>query len=612
MSLFGRVGPAGGWTPGEAEGYRHLLKDQLLLADVDPSSSASLDGVHVLVDGRLDALPNLLHSLDLSAGTAAPVAVLHAWMRWGDDFADHLLGDFAVALWDSRSRRLVLARDMAGYRPLFYCQAGSAFFFASTCEVLLRACGLPQSVDAQHVAGWLGLKLGSSSSTFFEGVQTIRPGHVVTWQAGRLTDRDFWRPERVPMLRLRDPMEYAEGLRTLLKQAVHDRLPADGRVASQLSGGLDSSTVTALAAECLQESGGSVVAMTAVPAHSTVEQAGRFSDEGPYAAMVAAQYPNVEHALISNDSLPLLAVLDRMNAAMGAPQFNPPNTIWLYAMAKETHRRGLQGMLTGTQGNMTVSYSGERAIAGLLRRGAFIRARQLARRTTGRSRKGIAADAILPLLPHRWASTMRRWHGAKRVTPLQINAVRLPFLEAHGIDPTRRFQDLWGSDSRAIRLALLRSADIGSNVAAGRNLFGFLKTDPTADRRVVEFCLSVPEEIFCHTGTRRGLLRTSMQGRLPDKVLHEEQRGLQSADFAHQLFRERDALRALLAEMQEIPLLQEALDLPTLQSLMDNLHSPETAMRDWSGYVIRMPRAISLGRFVTRLQQGTLWTANTV
>lgn len=176
--------------------------------------------------------------------------IVHLYERYGDDFVEHLNGQFAIALRDVKRQRVVLARDRVGIRPLFHADSGGTFWFASEIKALLAAAPSLAQLDPdgliQTFVTWSPLE----GHTVFEGVHSLPPGHRMTIEAdGRRNLSRYWQwtsPEQ-PAARPFDTFEDASRhLRQLLEDAVRLRLRADVPVAAYLSGGLDSSTIAAL------------------------------------------------------------------------------------------------------------------------------------------------------------------------------------------------------------------------------------------------------------------------------------------------------------------------------------------------------------------------------
>jgi asparagine synthase (glutamine-hydrolysing) len=175
--------------------------------------------------------------------------LVHLYEEHGDAFVEHLNGQFAIALWDGRQQRLVLARDRVGIRPLFYADAGGRFAFASEVKALFTLPALSRRFDAAGLASTFSYWAPLGDGTVFAGVRQLPPGHVMTIDASGRRQRRYWDwafdgQSRQP----RDDRELEEELRELLRDAVRLQLRADVPVGAYLSGGLDSSIITTLIA----------------------------------------------------------------------------------------------------------------------------------------------------------------------------------------------------------------------------------------------------------------------------------------------------------------------------------------------------------------------------
>lgn len=173
--------------------------------------------------------------------------IVHLYEEHGEDFVEHLNGQFAIALWDAPRRRLVLARDRTGIRPLFVARIGGGLAFASELKALFRLPELPRRLNPEVLAEVFSFWAPLEPHTVFEGVESLPPGHVMVAEHGRVRSRRYWDwhfPSEVDRGRSAD--DCAEELHALLVDAVRLQLRADVPVGAYLSGGLDSSIVTAL------------------------------------------------------------------------------------------------------------------------------------------------------------------------------------------------------------------------------------------------------------------------------------------------------------------------------------------------------------------------------
>src|SRR5216117_1655289 len=174
--------------------------------------------------------------------------IVHLYEEHSDDFVVQLRGMFAIALWDDRRKRLVLARDRVGIKPLSYWVTPDGIAFCSELRSLLTLPRFPRRLDQRAIAAFLSLGYVPDPLSAFAGVAKLPPGHVLTWSAERgVAVQRYWTPvvAETPVV---DEASAVERLRELLAAAVGSHLEAEVPLGAFLSGGLDSSTVVALMA----------------------------------------------------------------------------------------------------------------------------------------------------------------------------------------------------------------------------------------------------------------------------------------------------------------------------------------------------------------------------
>ena len=177
--------------------------------------------------------------------------ILQLYDEMGPDCVTRLNGDFAFAIWDRPARRMVLARDRMGVRPLYHASVGGVLWFASEVKALLQVPGIDAGIDPVALDQIFTLWAPIAPRTPFRGISELPPAHVMTVDRSGTTVRPYWRlafPDRDEAPSPRPEGEVAEEVRALLDDATRIRLRADVPVGSYLSGGLDSSVVSALAA----------------------------------------------------------------------------------------------------------------------------------------------------------------------------------------------------------------------------------------------------------------------------------------------------------------------------------------------------------------------------
>jgi asparagine synthase (glutamine-hydrolysing) len=176
--------------------------------------------------------------------------LVHLYEEHGEGFVERLRGMFAVALWDAREERLLLARDRFGIKPLYYRFVNGDLSFASELKAMLEQPGFSRAIDPQGMSAYLAFNSIPAPLTIFAEVRKLQPGFLLTWRDGAIEQTRYARPRPVPADRVRkEPAdELAAELREVLRDSIRAHLVADVPVGVLLSGGVDSGGITALAA----------------------------------------------------------------------------------------------------------------------------------------------------------------------------------------------------------------------------------------------------------------------------------------------------------------------------------------------------------------------------
>jgi asparagine synthase (glutamine-hydrolysing) len=566
-------------------------------------------GLVLVADARIDNRDELRSELGIDRAETEVMAdadfIMAAFSRWGEDCLYHLIGDFAFAVYDSRNGRLFCARDHVGARPLFYHVGAGFAAFASMPAGLLALPQVSPTLDEDSLARDLLLLPLKPGRTFFLSLSILPPASCAVVTSTETRVRRHWNPADAKLIRLGSDGEYVEAFREIFDEAVRCRLRSAGALGAHLSAGLDSSSVTVTAARMLGETGRKLTAFTAVP-HAGFEGssiANHFNDEGPRASAAAARYPNIEHVLIRAGGRSFMDHLERDQRLMGAPARNPLNLVWLDAISEEASRRGLRVMLSGMLGNVTISYTGTNALSGMFRSGRWrtlvCEARALMR-VQQFSLLGVCDLAIGPSLP----APTRRWiQRIRKEKPWNYSAINRAFAERHGLIPWSQahFYAAYGRpllDSRGWRVHVLATSGGGAYYMRDCAL-GIDSRDPTADRRVVEFCLGIPDAQFLHDGVSRRLVRRAMADALPRETLAERAKGLQSADWYEGMTASKAEIAEELRLMERSATARRIIDLPRLRALMANWPAASPRSSEYYvDYCLALARGVGAGNFI--------------
>jgi asparagine synthase (glutamine-hydrolysing) len=195
--------------------------------------------------------------------------VLAAYSKWGPGFPEHLVGEFCLGIWDAQLEQLIVCVDHFASRPVCYWQQGSRFLFSHDPRQILRVRGVERELNTGRFVSMLAsnaatIEPGDENQTLHKGIVALPPATILTVDRRSLRLRNYWRPAIHHELVPRDDVQAFEELRSLLNDSVSNRLQGSKSVATTLSGGLDSSALTALAARHLGAANREILAFSAV------------------------------------------------------------------------------------------------------------------------------------------------------------------------------------------------------------------------------------------------------------------------------------------------------------------------------------------------------------
>lgn len=249
---------------------------------------ASLDGrLWIIADARLDCRTELISKIERAGrkiGRNIPDSelILQAYSLWGTACIEHLRGDFSFGIWDARTRTLFCARDHFGIKPFYYAHLGNLFLFSNTLNCVRMHPEVCDELNDAAIGDFLLFGLNyDNATTSFRDIQRLSPAHWLTVSASGLKIGKYWAPPTDGRIRYTNANDYVEHFQELLKEAVADRFRTD-RVGILLSGGLDSSSVAAVAKDVTRKNSNA----TEIRAYTTVFDTSIPDEEGRYAREV--------------------------------------------------------------------------------------------------------------------------------------------------------------------------------------------------------------------------------------------------------------------------------------------------------------------------------------
>ena len=554
------------WLDG-AIGFGHCMLRVTPESFEERLPRASAGGAYAITsDARIDNRAELAGKLGLDAHANLPDSefILAAYRKWGEACPYMLQGDFAFAIWDAARRQVFCASDPMGVKSLYYYLSGNVFVFASEIKALFALPETPRQLNELRVAEYLVTLFEDRSGTFYRDVLRLPGAHALTVDARNFNVRRYWNLDSERELRLGSDAEYVEAFREVFGEAVRCRTRSAFPVGSALSGGLDSSSVACMARQAKAADTGPLRTFSLIFPDLPADDR-RVIDERPQMQAVIDSGGFEPHFILADRLSPLWQV-DRMHYHLDHANC-APNLYLHWAMYNCAQQNGVRVFLDGFDGDSAVSHGFER-LTELARTGHW---RTLWRETTllsqnhlaGIRRRRILKEYCVKPLAPRWAyMAWRLAHGRsvagspdllispglKRRTDIERRARALLAPEyAWSLNRSARSTHE-GYISQALYAYTLEIADKASAA------FGVEARYPFFDRRVLEFCLSLPAGQKLAQGWNRWILRRAMAGILPAEVQWRRNKGNLSPNFHRRLLDfEREVLeQVVLSDSPEL------------------------------------------------------------
>ncbi len=429
----------------------------------------------ICANARIDAHDERLSDAEL---------ILNAYEKWGDDCVKHLFGDFAFAIWDDHRKRLFCARDHFGVKPFFYTYIGDSFNFSSSLNELRLDPTVSNTLNEIAIGDYLLFGVNQDlSTTVFKDIQRLPPAHTLVVENNQIKIQRYWWPSISAEVRFRDPESYVERFSELLSAAVEDRLRTD-RVAVSMSGGLDSTSVAAIARECI----------AAVHAFSVVYDS-LIPDEERHYSTIAAAHLKIPITHLNADGYSLFDEQVPGDMDQPEPFLVSPLTAQFHNLLRLCADFAPVA-LTGWDGD------------------AFMHEPPVKLRT--RIRRMLRKDDDRGFFPE-WMD-----ESFARRTSLR-----------------ERCKQFWSGNPEGKRPAAMRALNskmwtsIFEGYDPGATGLNLEVRHPFLDLRLIEYVLAIPSDPWC---VNKHILRRAMSDKLPDAVLNRPKTGL-PGDPALQLVR---------------------------------------------------------------------------
>jgi asparagine synthase (glutamine-hydrolysing) len=520
------------WGDGAALGHRRLSIIDLSTGDQpiyneDRSKVVVLNGeIYNFRELRALLEPRGHHFRTLSDTEV----IVHAWEEWGEACVGRLRGMFAIALWDARARRLLLARDRVGKKPLYYVHDDERLLFASELKALLGDPSVKRVVSVEALDDYLTFGAVPAPRTVYAGIHQLPPAHYLVWEAGRVRTVEYWDPAAVRPAAPRSESAHLEEFESIFAEAVRLRLISDVPLGAFLSGGVDSSAVVAGMAA---ESGRPVVT-------TTITFPGSAFDEAAHARTVARALSTDHTEVVVEPSA--VDVLPRLAWHLDEP-FADSSAVPSYYVARAARQR------------VTVALSGDggdEVFAGYERRyGLNLLEARVRRLLPGPLRRGVLGplSACWPKAdrlprPLRWKFFLRNlslspeeayFNDMSLFTPADKRGLLSADFRRNrgGYTPFGAFRAHFDRVRDRDHLSQILYVDLKTylpnDILVKMDRMAMASSlevrSPLLDHHVIEFATGLPSDLKYRGGVSKYLLKRYAERRVPRSVIHRPKMG---------------------------------------------------------------------------------------
>ena len=554
--------------------------------------------------GRIDNRKELFRKLNIQANqqyeTTDASLIFSAYKKWGKESVNHLLGDWSFAVYDKIRHELFLARDQYGISGIYYFCNNNTLIFSSSLKGLLALPQVPKEINELKIAQTLISWAGDGIQTAYTQIKRLQPAHYIIASKTGLEKHRYYFLENAKKIVYNTDNEYVEAFKEIFTEAVQCRLRSVGKVGSTLSGGLDSSSISAVAANLLKEKNTPLPVFTSVPKFECQHLISprRISDESELASKVVAYNGNMQHILIKSENTSVLEGIKKTLWIHDQPVHAAGNAYWIIDMMQKALEMDCKTMLTGQCGNASISWPV----------GAYTNWYNTPRfpvlNFKNLSHWGLAKKNIVkPIVPIAFLNFINQLKAGQQpfyshaaIKPDFVKKIKLlKEMKNAGFDPSFTSYH----NPKTMQLDVIQPAKniVGHSWHETGAAFGIEVRDPSMDLRVMEFCLSVPDRVFINNGNDRMLIKNAMKGILPPDFLENKKRGLQAADIQFRIGEDMENWEETLNTLANNKACNQIIDIQKLNAVLNNLQNEEKqAMQN----TIMLTRGVMAGYWVSK------------
>ncbi len=525
----------------------------------------------ITADARLDNRSELAASLGIGKARLMAVSdseiILLSYKRWGKDCVNHLEGEFAFAIWDANTQKLFAATDHIGFRPFFYYDSPDQFIFCSEIKGIGAVKPLPNYFNEESLIQYFYSK-GKPNITYNQEIFALCGGNVLTLQDGNLSYLKYWNLESTGKYNFTKDQDWYDCTRELLYRAVENRLNTDVPIGVTLSGGLDSTSVACILSELLSKKNKPLYTFSSV---LPLDHRGIEKDERYYIDLVGKHCPNIIQTYVE---APGVGPLSNLDEAFDIDETFPVSVAYMnYALHSAAMQNQIRILFNGFGGDYWISWKGHSVVYELVKKGKYKQALEIMQQFSVKEKQPFhKIFRIMYLSQSPYYSFLRSLFRKQNVMGQKMLNDNIMKRYHRQISEKAKVNHI---DSLVLDV---NQGVIGRKVSKFYNRSNFYKMDtgtPLFDKNLYELLIDVPTHCYLNNGEERGLIRTIMDGVIPEEIRQRSDKKAFSPDSALRLIEQKEIILNVVNHSNNDLLFDNYLNSNLLKKSLCNVKSYE-------------------------------------
>lgn len=497
----------------------------------------------IVSHSRLDNSASLMQLLNIPVSLQLNIPdstiILKSYQLWGINCVTKFKGDWSFVIWDENKQELILAVDHLSTNGIYYHHNKNQFLFANNKKPILAIKENPHEINEYYLIRNLLLIGNRDPQTIQKDLHFVPPGHYMVINSfNQLIKKRYWFPTRIKPIHYKNNQDYVDNFYYLYREAVKKRIAINCKIGSHLSGGLDSGTVSWLAADILKDTNKELTVFTGTNHYAANTLPHLFANEEYYAGLTVKASSNMKHEIIDAREITIFDSLFKSKEIFNELYHGAGNIYWILSIHERAKALGIPIILNGQIGNATVSWSGTTHKDKLYE----IYAKQ-------KEKLNILKSAISN---KNYAYLQWKLFTKTKASLFEFSMFNPKYLQAFSF----KLINLLSNDeidadvvpfTKLNQLNLLRPRQSGIGLfwqSIGQE-YNQQCWDPTNDIDLVEYCIAIPQHAYCING-KKSLIRSAFADKIPDEVIKNTKKGLQGADMKERFLLESNQINQYL------------------------------------------------------------------